>query len=105
MRISSDTDKCAAVEVKKTNIILFDVQTISNPGEEVKYKYLVIQQTYETKHQEAKKVAGTEFIMLVRKIFSTQISAKNKMISFKILSHILLEFLRGRTQILKKKNN
>lgn len=76
--------KCAKVEVirgklsRREDIILSDGQIINNLGEERRYRYLGVQQTYEIKQLENKREAEEQMITRVRKILSTQLSAKNK---------------------------
>lgn len=82
--------KCAAVDVRKGKLVreedvtLSDGQIIESMGIEDRYKYLGVQQTYEVKEKENKKGVEEQMMTRVKKILTSQLSAKNKITAINI---------------------
>ncbi|XP_044749654.1 uncharacterized protein LOC123310250 [Coccinella septempunctata] len=94
-------EKCAVVNVRRgrlaegENVELSDGRTVPILGQEERYKYLGIQQTFEIRQQENKMETERELIRRVRRIMNTQLSAKNKMEAINIWAVPVFAYTAG----------
>ncbi|XP_044745088.1 uncharacterized protein LOC123306951 [Coccinella septempunctata] len=94
-------EKCAVVNVRRgrlaegENVELSDGRTVPILGQEERYKYLGIQQTFGIRQQENKMETERELIRRVRRIMNTQLSAKNKMEAINIWAVPVFAYTAG----------